>query len=103
MTPDMVWAAFTLGCWCVCWWCDRSVPCSARPAAFWSVWIVAWYIPVMLAGQFASMSIGAGFAGWFAYLAWKRRPPRKRKPSKVAARIKDLGHRLVLVPAGGAS
>jgi hypothetical protein len=43
-----------------------------------------------------AMIANASFAGWFAYLAWKRRKPRQRKPSKVAGVVRDLGHRLVV-------
>jgi hypothetical protein len=45
--------------------------------------------------------VGAGMgsvAPLYLYLAWRDRPRRKRKPSRVLAKIKDLGHRLVTVP-----
>lgn len=34
-----------------------------------------------------------------AWLAWRKRPPRRRKPSKVLGRIRVLAHRLVIEPA----
>lgn len=37
-----------------------------------------------------------GLAAWLAWTIWSRRPPRKRRESKVLGRIRDLGHRLVV-------
>jgi hypothetical protein len=51
-----------------------------------------WFHPSVPAGL---MSVADSI--WW-YLIWKNRPPRKRKPSKVLAKIKDLGHKLVTVP-----
>lgn len=42
----------------------------------------------------AGSAIAALLAGWL----WRRRPPRKRRPSKVAGRVRDLGHRLTTAP-----
>lgn len=63
---------------------------------------------------FASISINTGNFGsaawsvliaavytWWAYQLWKRKPPRKkRRPSKVAAKIKERLGKLVVVPVG---
>jgi hypothetical protein len=38
-------------------------------------------------------------AGVFAWLAWRNRPRNKRLPEKVAGMVRNLGHRLVVVPA----
>jgi hypothetical protein len=38
-------------------------------------------------------------AGWCWHRAWVNRPPRRRKPSKVLARVRDLGHRLAVEPS----
>jgi membrane protein implicated in regulation of membrane protease activity len=70
---------------------------------FWAIWFAS--LAVMWVGQHnlpVSIAWGA-LSGANAWLAYKQRPPRKRRPSKVAARIHDLGHRLVLVPAQGSS
>lgn len=69
---------------------------------FWAIWF-AW-LAVMNAIGMGRMPVAiawAALAGANAWLAYKQRPPRKRKPSKVAARIRDLGHRLAVVPASG--
>ena len=77
----------------------RSGP---RWYTFWAVWF-GW-LAVANAVAMGDMPVAiawAALSGANAWLAFKQRPPRKRKPSKVAARIRDLGHRLVLVPASG--
>lgn len=43
--------------------------------------------------------VGVVLAGVCAWLAWETRPPRRRRPSRVAARVKNVGHKLVVVPA----
>lgn len=52
-------------------------------------------------GNQAMAAVRAALAGVIAWIAWRKRPPRRRRPSKVAAKVRDLGHRLVVVPAGG--
>lgn len=47
--------------------------------------------------------VGAVIGAALAWLFWRKRPPRKRRPSKIAARVRDLGHRLVVAPAGAAA
>lgn len=42
---------------------------------------------------------GAIVALWLRWL-WKRRPPRKRRPARVAGVVKDLGHRLIVSAEG---
>lgn len=51
-------------------------------------------------GNQVMAAVRAALAGVIAWVAWRKRPPRRR-PSKVAAKVRDLGHRLVVVPAGG--
>lgn len=51
----------------------------------------------MFVGEFPpGIAACGGFAAWAAYMAWKRRKPRQRRPSKVAGMVRDLGHRLVV-------
>lgn len=52
-------------------------------------------------GNQVMAAVRAALAGVIAWVAWRKRPPRRRRPSKVAAKVRDLGHRLVVVPAGG--
>lgn len=42
---------------------------------------------------------GAVVALWLHWL-WKHRPPRNRRPSRVAGIVKNLGHRLVVSTEG---
>lgn len=56
----------------------------------------------VVGGDLVLAMVDAVFAGVLAWLAWGTRPPRRRRrPSRVAARVKDLGHRLAEVPATG--
>jgi hypothetical protein len=43
----------------------------------------------------------AAAGGWFLWRAWRNRPRRRRRGSRVTARVKNLGHRLVVVAAAG--
>jgi len=52
---------------------------------------------ICLTIQFPAASAAYGSAAAInAWMWWKRRPPRKRRPSKALATIRDLGHRLVV-------
>lgn len=65
---------------------------------------IAQAITDMLEGQSVSMTIFTVLAGlhlWIIWRWWTRR--RKGKPSRVLGLVRNLGHRLVVVPvAGGA-
>ena len=82
---------------------DGMSPFSFRLCTFWALWWSGLAVMQLLAyGDHRMTMLADGItAAWWGHNAWKRRPPRKRKPSKVAASIRDLGHRLVLVPASG--
>jgi len=96
---DLIVAAALLADWALLWSTDRRRPFSAVEAAFWaSVWAV-YVIWFMADDQILSMISSGGISGWFAYLAWTRRKPRQRRPSKGLRRIRDLGYRLVVIPA----
>lgn len=97
MTADMISALITLAVWAGFWIVDRYSP--------WPAWMLGFgagfYAPLAVlcmayGGVPLSMGSAGGFAAWCAYQAWKRRPPRQRKPSKVAGIVRDLGHRLVV-------
>lgn len=97
MSSDVFFSALGAVCWMICHYFDRRNPYSSREAAFWAVWNSVCVLPLMLfSDRPLTMIVDGGFAGWFAYLAWKRRKPRHRKPSKVAGMVRDLGHRLVV-------
>lgn len=51
-------------------------------------------------GDLGWAAFHAAFAGWCAWCAWRGRPRPKRRTSRVASRVKDLGHRLAVVPVG---
>lgn len=84
--------------WLCMWLVDRLMPYEALPAAILSAVYMAMGVWRIADGDAAMAAVDAGISGWFAYLAWTRRKPRQRKPSKVAAKVRDLGHRLVAVP-----
>lgn len=68
--------------------------CVLAPAATIAAWAA------VAAGQWRPAAIQTILVAINVWLAWKTRPPRrKRRPSRVAARVKDLGHRLVIAPA----
>lgn len=80
-------------------WEIRRLP-EMRVRAYYAFYVLDYgFIAItMVAVQFppaASSAFGASAAmhGW---MWWKRRPPRKRRPSKVLATIRDLGHRLAV-------
>lgn len=52
----------------------------------WSRWMVAIAL--------------TGFTGYLLWLAWTKRPPRKRKPARVLGKVSESLHRrgLVVVP-----
>jgi len=100
MSPDAVdlaSATITAVVWLAYWLIDQRKRWPARTLGFWACWyavIAAWNTIDNVAPVTTLMD--GGFAGWCAYHAWKRRKPRQRKPSKVGARVRDLGHRLVV-------
>jgi hypothetical protein len=84
-----IWAAYVI--------IDRIQPWSLRLLAFWATWYATLAVINMLSADAPLTTAADGaFAAWCAYLAWKRRKPRQRKPSKVAGMVRDLGHRLVV-------
>lgn len=65
--------------------------------------MTAWQIG---GGELANAGVflaSSAVTGWIAHVLWRNRGKRKRRPSKVAARVRDLGHRLAVVPAGAPS
>ncbi|GAB6901950.1 hypothetical protein JCM9957A_50400 [Kineosporia succinea] len=66
----------------------------------WTTCVVACLVYVISgfsrADELVAAACNFGIAGWYAYLAWKRRPPRKRREAKAPGRVKDLGHKLVV-------
>ncbi len=64
----------------------------------WMVWTV---VAVVLGQFFAATVYGTACASWLwhAYLYWKNRKNKRRKPSRAAGRVIDLGHRLGIAPA----
>lgn len=51
-------------------------------------------------GNLPLLAYHAAMAGLAAWLAWLTRPRGRRRVSPVASRVKDLGHRLTVVPVG---
>lgn len=49
-------------------------------------------------GGMVAAGAWASVAGITAWMAWRKRPPRKRKPSKVLATVRVLAHRLIVEP-----
>lgn len=73
---------------------------AAGDAAFWTG--AATLAAVLGCPRAWSISDGLTAAGW-AYIAWRLwRDGRKRRPSRVAGVVRNLGHRLTVapVPAG---
>lgn len=70
----------------------------------WAGVIVLWNMISLVGGVFYFLIDGclpiagecAAIAGWHAWDMWRRRPPRKRRESRVLGHIRDLGHRLVV-------
>jgi hypothetical protein len=54
-------------------------------------------------GDMAMAAWDACLTGTFAYIAWRNRPRRNRFAEKALGVVRNLGHRLVVVPAGGRS
>lgn len=44
-----------------------------------------------------------GFAAYYLWRWWRRRPPRKRRASRALSAVRDLGHRLTVAPAPAAA
>ena len=83
--------------WVLFWAVDRYVwrlP-TAAAAVIAGVWMGE-AVAQLVRGNHASAIPWAAISGWLAWLAWTRRPPRRRRPSRVAGWIRDLGHRLVV-------
>jgi hypothetical protein len=97
MSHDLFCAMIILVGWPIIWMADRRRPCTARELGLWAIWFanLAIVSGVISHRPLAMVAYGA-LAAWLAYHAWKRRKPRQRKPSKVGARVRDLGHRLVV-------
>lgn len=84
-----IWAAYVI--------IDRTAPWSFWTLAFWAAWYATLAIINMVSNDVPlTTAADGGFAAWCAYLAWKRRKPRQRKPSKALGMVRDLGHRLVV-------
>lgn len=96
---DLTLATEVTVIWLAFWIVDRHLkPFTSRELGFWACWYSATAIWCLSSGDNpVTMLAGGAFAGWCAYHAWKRRKPRQRKPSKVGARVRDLGHRLVVI------
>lgn len=79
----------------------RRFPVKSLSAAINAIlWTIVSVVNLIIDPQLSKwtlLSVGTAAAWW--WLCFKQRPPRKRKPSKAAARIKNLGHRLILVPS----
>lgn len=58
-----------------------AISALARDSILLAIWCTAW----------------GAFSFW---LAWRMRPPRKRRASRIFARVKVAGHRLTVVPVG---
>lgn len=96
-SADLLSAAIVAFIWGLFWVGERLSPASARTLGFWAAWYAILAVWNTIDGDVPVTRImDAGFAGWCAYHAWKRRKPRHRKPSKAAGRVRDLGHRLVV-------
>jgi hypothetical protein len=92
-----MWATLVIVTWAAFWVIDKRQPWSARTLTFWAAWYANLAITNMAFGFWLCTTLAdGGFAAWCGYHAWKRRKPRQRKPSKVGARVRDLGHRLVV-------
>jgi hypothetical protein len=100
MGDDAAGVALIASIWLLMFMLDRVIaPYSSVGAAFLAVAYLGLTAWEALHGSIALASMDAAVTGWLAYLAWNRRKPRQRKPSKVAAKVRDLGHRLVVVPS----
>lgn len=64
---------------------------------------VIYAVGTLLYGEKPGLSVMfaalAGFWAWCAWKTWRRR--RKGKPSRVLGLVKNLGHRLTVVPVPG--
>ena len=102
----MAFEWLTVGSCSFCTVVDLCLPymrSGTRWYVFWAVYFSGASVLNVAAGWLPTATAWAALGGANAWLSFKQRPPRKRNRSKVAASIKDLGHRLVLVPVGGES
>jgi Flp pilus assembly protein TadB len=68
-------------------------------SAFSAVIAVVVVISLLMSGEVVGASVWTIVAALEAWWAWKNRPPRRRKPSKVAAVVRAVAGRLAVVPA----
>jgi len=97
MNNDLIFALITLAVWATLWLTDQRDPWTSKTLAFWAVWYgTLATFGMIFTNYHLTMVANGAFAAWLAYLAWKRRKPRQRKPSKATGLVRDLGHRLVV-------
>lgn len=89
----------------ISWYAVLSRSTSDGPPSWWSLHWVCWSVWVggyglirLIEGHMFAGVVNAALAGVYAWLAWKHRNRKDRKPSKVLAKVRDLGHRLVVTP-----
>lgn len=80
---------------------ERDFRWDVAGVACWSVTAIL----SLASGDLVDAVLQAAFAGVFAYYAWRNRPRNNRLADKVTGVVKNLGHRLAVVPvpAGGKS
>jgi hypothetical protein len=87
-----------LGIWLLAAERDRRRPWAFLACVSAACWYAMTAVLAVMIGLPVVGGLTAGLAGWCAYKAWKRRPPRKRQPRRLAGRIRIRGHRLEVAP-----
>jgi hypothetical protein len=90
-------------------WCTlcHFITRQRRQAFIWALAGIPLHLSIgavdLALGRVWSAAFYAGLAGLHSYIAWRNRPRRNRFAEKALGVVRNLGHRLVVVPAGGRS
>lgn len=88
--------------WIFIGWAYRRTPPGFHLGVMLSVQIIMtslMLVVLLVGGLSTAAAIHSGTVGMLTWLWWRNRPPRQRKPSRLTGIVKDLGHRLAVVPA----
>lgn len=102
---NLIFIVFTLFGWAIFHWDERSRNAKSFWESFgWCVWFIFCAVSNVVHAHtrmdWALIVVQTATAGYLAHSAWKKRPPRQRKPSKVAGQVLEALHRrgLIVVP-----
>jgi hypothetical protein len=74
---------------------DQKWPAPFGRCVFWAIYGAFFTVLALIIGPLVVAPASGAYTWHWIYKAWKRRPPRKRKPATAGGRVRNLGHRLV--------